>query len=159
MPIQSEKRIIIIYADFSVVTQNNHNIKNTPLITEFLNFDIFPKNVVLLFLHVPNSLISEAIILMCVWSFKIKTSMVCVNKEKIESDFTNDQHDLILIGVRGTVYLLKPEFKIDSLIQNSKLPELVCQNIELMYPDALYFELNNKKNHNGWENLHFNNED
>lgn len=159
MPIAAEEKIVIIYINISSGIQNHHIIKSKPSIAEFINFKIYPKNAVLLLLQIPNSLISEAIKLMYVWSFSIKTSIICTNTELIESDFTNDMHELILLGVKGTDVVLTPETKINSIIPLNEIPEIIYQNIESMYPDGLYYEISNQNNHKGWMPLHLDNDD
>ena len=159
MPIPAEEKIVIIYINISSGIQNHRIIRDKPSTTEFKNFKIYPKNAALLFLQIPNSLISEAIKLMCAWSFSIKTSIVCTNTELKESDFTNDVHELILVGVKGTDAVLTPETKINSIISLNKIPEIIYQNIESMYPNGLYYEISNQNNHKGWMPLLLDNDD
>lgn len=154
MPIQKEERIIIIYLSISPENQNLDILNDMPVINEFRNFEINPGNSVILFLHIPNSLVFKGIRLMIAWSFIIKTSVIVEIEKPMKSYFTNDMHEIIYIGVKGINIEQEPKIRINSIIIKKDMPEKIYLMIELMYPNALYYEIGGNNNREGWLSLH-----
>lgn len=107
-----------------------------------------------LFLWVTNPLLLDGIKVMDAWGFDYKTNAVWVKKNHTAGFYVFGQHELLLIGTRGTGMV--PEWKPKSIIEgentvHSRKPDVVYALIEHMYPGRKYLELFSRRSRDGWE--------
>lgn len=108
----------------------------------------------ILFMWATNPLLKDAIELMQSWTFEYKTNLVWIKKNHTAGFYVFGQHELLLIGIRGSILPIGKKPK--SIIQgdnniHSKKPEIVYEIIEQMYPNLKYVELFARNKRNGWE--------
>jgi len=95
----------------------------------------------------------EALEVLHSWGFTYKSQMVW-DKENIGTDhWVRGQHEILLIGVKGTFKPPASETKVSSvykekLTQQSKKPNYYYDLIEKMHPNCRYIELFSKEKHN-----------
>jgi len=112
----------------------------------------------IMFMWATNPLLKDAIGVMESWGFEYKTNFVWVKKKHTAGFYVFGQHELLLIGVKGS--MLPTGDKPKSIIQgdnsiHSKKPEIVYEIIESMFPNMKYVELfarNKRKNWESWGN-------
>lgn len=119
------------------------------------------KNAVL-FLWTPNGILEEALEVMEAWGFKYKTNIVWVKDKPLMGYYTKSQHELLLIGIKGSIGTPEEQDKPPSAIlftkanrRHSEKPEEVYNIIETMYPSHKYLELfarNKRENWKSWGN-------
>jgi len=108
-----------------------------------------------LFLWVPSPKLPQGLYVMGEWDFDYKTCMVWI-KDKIGMGYyARQQHELLLIGGRGSLPQPEPEFRPSSIIkaprtEHSKKPDLTYALIEQMYPDREKIELFAREKRDGW---------
>lgn len=108
-----------------------------------------------LFLWAPSPKLPQGLYVMGEWGFEYKTCMVWV-KDKIGMGYyARQQHELLLIGGRGSLPQPEPEFRPSSIIRaargkHSKKPDLTYALIEQMYPDREKIELFARQTRAGW---------
>ena len=109
-----------------------------------------------LFLWTPSPKLPQGLYVMGEWGFDYKTCMVWI-KDKIGMGYyARQQHELLLIGGRGSLPQPEPEFRPSSIIkaprgEHSKKPNLVYALIEQMYPNHKKIELFARDEREGWE--------
>jgi len=108
----------------------------------------------IMFMWSTNPLLKEAIELMNFWGFDYKTNMVWIKEKHTAGFYVYGQHELLLIGVKGSMLPIGKKFK--SIIKgankvHSKKPEAVYKIIESMYPELKYIELFQREKRRGWE--------
>lgn len=96
-----------------------------------------------LFLWATNPLLEDALRIMTAWGFEYKTNMVWIKEKHTAGFYVFGQHELLLIGTRGS--FLPTGEKPKSIISgenkiHSKKPDLYG-TIESMYPNLKYLEL------------------
>ena len=100
----------------------------------------------MLFLWTPAPLLTDALAIMKAWNFEFVTNAVWV-KDKIGMGvYLRQQHELLLIGKRGTAIVPAPGNLSSSVIQaarreHSKKPDEAYELIERMYPSLPKIEL------------------
>lgn len=109
-----------------------------------------------LFLWVTNPLLRDGLEVMDSWGFDYKTNLVWIKKNHTAGFYVFGQHELLLIGTRGTGML--PVWKPKSIIQgdnvtHSQKPTDVYETIERMYPGHQYLELFARVRRDGWESV------
>lgn len=97
-----------------------------------------------IFMWATNPLLEDALHVMRAWGFEYKTNMAWVKDRHTAGFYVFGQHELLLIGVKGS--LLPTGEKAKSIITgsnniHSKKPEIVYSIIEKMYPGLKYVEL------------------
>lgn len=110
------------------------------------------------FMWATNPLLKDAIWLMEQWGFEYKTNIAWIKKRHTAGFYVYGQHELLLIGVKGS--MLPIGEKPTSVIygennKHSRKPESVYKLIESMYPELKYVELfsrNTRKNWTMWGN-------
>jgi len=108
-----------------------------------------------LFLWATNPCLLWAIEVLEAWGFTYKTNYVWL-KDKIGTGFYNrGQHELLLIGVRGSIGAPADGDRLPSVIKaprtvHSEKPEQVYGIIEKMYPNRKYLELFARKKRENW---------
>jgi N6-adenosine-specific RNA methylase IME4 len=109
-----------------------------------------------LFLWATSPLLPEAVQVMDAWGFDYKTNMVWDKGSIGMGYYARQQHELLLIGTRGTPGTPLPEARPPSVICESKgklsaKPERFYEIIEAMYPAASKVELFCRSPREGWE--------
>jgi len=100
----------------------------------------------ILFLWATSPQLQEALELLKAWKYKYKTHMIWV-KDKIGTGYYfRGQHELLLLGRKGTISVPEEEDRPSSVLHakrttHSKKPEEVYGIIEKMYPKMKYLEL------------------
>lgn len=108
-----------------------------------------------LFLWVTSPKLLEGIEVMEAWGFEYRTCMVWV-KDKIGMGYyARQQHELLLVGKRGTLPVPDPEDRPSSVIQaprgeHSAKPDDVYALIERMYPLRERCEMFQRRPRPGW---------
>jgi N6-adenosine-specific RNA methylase IME4 len=105
--------------------------------------EITAENAVI-FMWATNPILKDALNLMEGWGFEYKTNMVWIKTRHTAGFYVFGQHELLLIGVKGS--MLPTGDKPKSIItgnndEHSKKPGSVYETIELMYPKMKYIEL------------------
>jgi N6-adenosine-specific RNA methylase IME4 len=108
-----------------------------------------------LFLWATAPKLEEAIQVLNAWGFVYKTCAVW-DKEIIGMGYWfRGQHELLLVGVKGSFKTPDPKDRFSSVIrekrtEHSKKPEKVYSMIETMFPNAKYIELFARDTRPGW---------
>jgi N6-adenosine-specific RNA methylase IME4 len=107
-----------------------------------------------MFMWATNPLLKDAMELMDSWGFNYKTNMVWTKDRHTAGFYVFGQHELLLIGVKGS--LLPSGSKPKSIITgannvHSKKPDIVYSLINAMYPGLKCVELFARNTHPGWE--------
>ena len=136
---------------FSTSAEAHYPTMPTDAIAAMPVADYAASNAVL-FLWATNPLLPDALEVMRAWGFEYKTNMVWVKDRHVAGFYCYGQHELLLIGVKGSAI---PEYVPSSLIQapvsrHSAKPESVYELIERMYPHGPYLELFARAEREGW---------
>ena len=106
------------------------------------------------FLWVTNPLLVDGLRVLESWGFEYKTNMVWTKNSHTAGFYVYGQHELLLIGVKGSMlpHGEKPKSIIigDNSI-HSKKPDDVRSMIESMYPEQKYLELFARQKTENWE--------
>ena len=105
------------------------------------------------FMWATNPLLKDAIWLIEQWGFEYKTNLAWVKKRHTAGFYVYGQHELLLIGVKGSMLPIGDKPK--SIIygdndKHSRKPESVYELIESMYPELKYVELFSRNTRPGW---------
>jgi N6-adenosine-specific RNA methylase IME4 len=158
-PIDGKYRVI--YADppweynnsgFEMSAANQYPTMSIEALIDMKIQNIAEDNAIL-FMWATNPLLEDAIRLMKAWEFEYKTNMVWIKDRHTAGFYVFGQHELLLIGVKGS--MLPSGNKPKSIITgandvHSKKPESVYATIEGMYPGSTYIELFARNKHPGW---------
>lgn len=107
----------------------------------------------IIFLWVPPSQLQYGLDVLSGWGFKYKTHFVW-DKEIIGIGYwVRNQHELLLIGIKGDIKAPLPENRFSSVIRDrrtkhSQKPDTVYDMIERMYPNGKFLELFARKKFN-----------
>jgi N6-adenosine-specific RNA methylase IME4 len=99
--------------------------------------------------------LEEALEVLKAWGFKYRTCAVW-DKEIIGMGYWfRGQHELLLVGVKGTYHAPLPENRFSSVIRekrgkHSKKPDLLYEMVETMFPKGKYLELFARENRIRW---------
>lgn len=97
----------------------------------------------------------EALVVMDAWGFAYVTNAVW-DKQKIGMGYYfRGQHELLLVGKRGSPKVPEPKVRVSSVIrsprgEHSQKPSVVYEILEAMYPDARKLELFARSRRDGW---------
>lgn len=97
-----------------------------------------------MFMWATNPQLRDAIMLMEDYGFEYKTNFVWEKTNHTAGFYVFGQHELLLIGTKGSMLPSGEKFKSIILGENkvhSKKPEIVYEIIEKMYPGTKYIEL------------------
>jgi len=97
-----------------------------------------------MFMWATNPQLRDAIMLMEDYGFEYKTNFVWEKTNHTAGFYIFGQHELLLIGTKGSMLPSGEKFKSIILGENkvhSKKPEIVYEIIEKMYPGTKYIEL------------------
>lgn len=108
-----------------------------------------------LFLWVTSPKLSEGLHLLEAWGFEYRTCMVWVKDRIGMGYYARQQHELLLIGKRGSLPVPDPSDRPSSVItaprgEHSSKPARVYELIERMYPDYRRCELFARTERPGW---------
>jgi len=109
-----------------------------------------------LFLWATAPKLREAMRVMEAWGFEYKTHAVW-DKERVGMGYWfRGQHELLMVGTRGTFSPPDAEFRVSSVFRerrdnkHSKKPVCVYEAIERMFPHANKFEMYQREPRAGW---------
>lgn len=108
-----------------------------------------------LFLWATSPKLAEAMAVLGAWGFDYRTCMVWV-KDKIGMGYyARQQHELLLIAVKGSLPTPEPANRPSSVIEaprgvHSRKPEVVYELLERMYPEVPKIELFCRTPREGW---------
>jgi N6-adenosine-specific RNA methylase IME4 len=114
----------------------------------------------LLLLWTTNTFLEDSLKVMRYWGFNYKTCFVWI-KDRIGTGFwLRNQHELLLLGVKGDFPHPADEDRPSSVIQasyteHSAKPDLFYPLIEKMYPKRRYLELFAREKREGWTSWGF----
>jgi N6-adenosine-specific RNA methylase IME4 len=155
----------VIYADppwqYEHPISDSRRIENqypTMTIEEICNLpvsDITTEDAIL-FLWVSTPMLKKGLQVLDAWGFEYRTSMVWVKPSIGPGQWVRQRHEILLIGVKGSIPTPKGEDKPDSVIEaprqeHSKKPEIVYDIIEKMYPELEKVELFCRQSRQGWK--------
>jgi N6-adenosine-specific RNA methylase IME4 len=151
-PLPKEK-FDVIYADppweYEFSVSESREIENqypTMTLDELKRLEIPAADNAVLFLWAPPPKLPEALEVMKAWGFRYVTCAVW-DKEKIGMGYWfRQQHELLLVGVKGNYPPPPPDKRFPSVIrsprtEHSRKPEEVYEIIEAMFPNARLSEL------------------
>jgi N6-adenosine-specific RNA methylase IME4 len=107
-----------------------------------------------IFMWATNPLLKEAIELMGTYGFQYKTNFVWEKDNHTAGFYVYGQHELLLIGTRGSKLPAGEKFKSiihGKNLKHSQKPEIVYEIIERMYPGNKYIELFARNTREGWD--------
>ena len=110
-----------------------------------------------LFLWVTVPKLEEGLSVMKAWGFNYRTGIVWVKNAIGMGYYVRQQHELLLIGVKGQgIGVPLPENRPSSVInspreEHSRKPDAVHEIIEKMYPNHTRIELFARERREGWE--------
>lgn len=109
-----------------------------------------------LFMWATSPKLEEALKVINSWGFTYRTCMVWI-KDKIGMGYyARQQHELLLIAMRGSVPVPEPKNRVSSVLhsprlEHSKKPENYYEIIERMYPEYKKIELFSRQERDGWD--------
>lgn len=109
----------------------------------------------ILFLWASTPMLKKALQVMESWGFDYRTSMVWVKPSIGPGQWVRQRHELLLIGIKGSIPTPEGSNKPDSVIEyprqeHSKKPEVIYQIVEKMYPLLPKVELYSRNQRDGW---------
>lgn len=109
----------------------------------------------ILFLWATSPKLEEAMQVLESWGFEYRTSMVWVKDKIGMGHYVRGQHELLLIGRKGSMPTPDPSTRPSSVIvaprlEHSQKPTAVYDLIEKMYPTSTYLELFSRGERVGW---------
>ena len=108
------------------------------------------------FMWVTNPLLEDGFAVLKGWGFEYKTCLVWVKDRHTAGFYVYGQHELLLIGVKGSGMTPLDDGKPKSIIygdnrQHSRKPDQTYNIIEAMYPGARKLEMFARRTREGWE--------
>lgn len=108
-----------------------------------------------MFMWCPPAFTRKGIILMRAWGFSYRTNMVWVKPSIGAGQWVRQQHEMLLLGMRGTYPTPDGPLRPSSVMEaargeHSEKPPIVYGLIEQMYPDAKRVELFARGVRRGW---------
>lgn len=108
-----------------------------------------------LFLWATNPMLEEALHVLKSWGFTYKTNMAWVKDIFGTGFYFRGQHELLLLGVKGTIGPPPDSARKSSVLhskrrEHSQKPDEIYDLIELMYPEYTYLELFSRNQREGW---------
>jgi N6-adenosine-specific RNA methylase IME4 len=109
-----------------------------------------------LFLWTTAPHLPEALDVMRLWGFEYKTHFIWKKDRQGLGFWVRNQHELVLIGTRGTVPAPAPGDRFPSVVEaprtaHSVKPEIVAQLIEAMFPNVPRLEMFARRARPGWD--------
>jgi len=108
-----------------------------------------------LFLWATNPKLEDALTVVRAWGFTYKTNMTWTKDKAGTGYYLRGQHELLLIGVKGSIGPPPEASRPPSVLQaprgrHSQKPHEVYDLIESMYPNQKYLELFAREQREGW---------
>ncbi|MCP3848951.1 MAG: hypothetical protein GY694_01745, partial [Gammaproteobacteria bacterium] len=163
--LNTEKTYPVIYADppwqYNHTESANRAIENhypTMTLDDICNMpvsDLATKDAIL-FLWTTSPKLEEGIRVLNSWGFDYTTCAVWDKQKKGLGYYFRQNHEILLIGKRGSIPTPEPKDRPDSVIsiprgEHSAKPEIFHEIIENMYPDFSRIELFCREPRNGWD--------
>lgn len=109
-----------------------------------------------LFMWVTNPKLKDGFAVLEAWGFEYVTNLVWVKDRIGQGYYGRSQHELLLIGKRGTIPVALPSDRPASVIfaprgEHSAKPHELYEVIERMYPEYRKLELFSRVNRSGWD--------
>ena len=109
-----------------------------------------------LFLWATNPKLREALSVMDAWGFEYRTNACWVKDRFGMGYYVRGQHELLLIGRRGSLPVPEPSRRPASILnaprqEHSRKPDEFYELIERMYPDHSKVELFARRPREGWD--------
>jgi N6-adenosine-specific RNA methylase IME4/ParB-like chromosome segregation protein Spo0J len=161
-PIASTGPFPVLYADppwrYDFATDTGRQIENhypTMALDEIKKLEVPVADDAVLFLWTTSPKLVEGLDVLDAWGFQYVTSMVWVKDRIGMGYYARQQHELLLIGKRGSLPVPDPEDRPASVIQaprgeHSAKPDAVYELIERMYPLRERCELFQRRPRDGW---------
>jgi N6-adenosine-specific RNA methylase IME4 len=161
-PIASTGPFPVLYADppwrYDFATDIGRQIENhypTMALDEIKKLEVPVADDAVLFLWTTSPKLVEGLDVLDAWGFQYVTSMVWVKDRIGMGYYARQQHELLLIGKRGSLPVPDPEDRPSSVIQaprgeHSAKPDAVYELIERMYPLRERCELFQRRPRDGW---------
>lgn len=110
----------------------------------------------ILFLWATAPMLPEALDVMDAWGFDYKTHCVWLKTKRGTGFWFRNVHELLLIGVRGSVAAPAPGTQDDSVVEaivgrHSEKPEAFSLLIERLFPNAAKLEMFARQGRDGWD--------
>lgn len=162
MPLANLGPFPVLYADppwrYEHIETTSRQIENhypTMPIDEIKKLDVPAADNSVLFLWVTSPKLLEGIDVMEAWGFEYRTCMVWVKDRIGMGYYARQQHELLLIGKRGSLPVPDPEDRPSSVVtavrsEHSAKPDEVYELIERMYPLRERCELFQRRPRDGW---------
>jgi N6-adenosine-specific RNA methylase IME4 len=166
-PIKDDAPVSLILADppwrYDFAETSNREIENhyptatTDEIGRHLqDFGVPVSGDCVLFLWATAPKLREALAVMEAWGFEYKTQAVWDKQRTGMGYWFRGRHEILLVGVRGSVSPPPPDCRFDSVFvekrdnQHSQKPECVYEAIEAMFPQATRAEIYARRSRTGW---------
>ena len=109
----------------------------------------------ILFLWASTPMLKKGLQVLDAWGFDYRTSMVWVKPSIGPGQWVRQRHELLLIGIKGSIPTPEGGNKPDSVIEaprreHSQKPEVMYEIIERMYPKLAKVELFSRNPRKGW---------
>jgi N6-adenosine-specific RNA methylase IME4 len=136
-------------------TREIENQYPTMTLVDIQNMKIPIEDNAVLFLWATAPKLEEAISVLIAWGFTYKTCAIW-DKEVIGMGYWfRVQHELLLVGVKGTFRAPEPEDRVSSVIRShrsshSSKPLVVYEILERMFPNRKYLEVFARSRRDGW---------
>jgi N6-adenosine-specific RNA methylase IME4 len=159
---EDDKRYNVILCDppwrYDFAETKNREIENqypTMTLEEIKSLNVPADDDCVLFMWATAPKLEQAFEVLKAWGFTYKTCAVW-DKELIGMGYWfRGQHELLLVGVRGSPGVPAPENRFSSVIKSrreghSKKPECVYEMIEKMVPNKNYLEMFARRKRENW---------
>lgn len=108
------------------------------------------------FMWVTNPLLEDGMRVLGAWGFEYKTNIAWVKERHTAGFYVYGQHEICLIGVRGSGMTPTDDSKPKSIIhgdnsEHSRKPDEMYEIIERMYPGGRKLEMFARRTRDGWE--------
>jgi N6-adenosine-specific RNA methylase IME4 len=102
-----------------------------------------------------SAMLPQALELMDVWGFQYRKQAVWVKPSARLGYWWRQQHELLLLGIRGHMRAPSPSYRFPSVIcaprrRHSEKPDEVAAMLEVMFPKARKLEMFARKSRPGW---------
>lgn len=159
-----EQKFHVLYIDppwkFEFVRSRSRDVANHyPTMTweelSALEISSIAEKDAVLFMWAPACKLEEALDLIGKWGFKYRSCAVWVKDKIGQGQYFRNQHELLLVAIRGNPPTPQPRDRTSSVIEaqrrrHSEKPEKVYAIIETMYPNSRKIELFARRTRRNW---------
>jgi len=161
-PLQAAGPFPVLYADppwrYDFSQDDNRQIENhypTMGLDEIRALEVPAADNSVLFLWTTSPKLAEGLSVVDAWGFSYVTCMVWIKDRIGMGYYARQQHEILLIGKRGSLPTPDPEDRPSSVItaprgQHSAKPDVVYELLERMYPFAERCELFQRRPRDNW---------